>query len=208
MIGKGAGLHSINECTDTRSADAAMKALFLLAICCLPTLLKQVSSRSVYLSEVETYIYNQLEGALDQGTLDNLRNAFFQAKAILFQVNITVDNVSSVNCTNDKMSFCKPNWFEVWTLCSFMEVGWTAATFNNEWLTKFIYLYGNALSFLVIYSEYLPQDILTAIRPINNIIFSDPPTISLQVNSLHCNPSKEQLANAIAELFTWVSCWN
>lgn len=196
-----------------------MKALFLLAICCLPTSLGQVSSRSVYLSEVETYIYNQLEGAVDQGTLDNLRNAFFQAKAIVFPVNITVDSVSSVNCTDDKsyswygVSFCNPNCSEVWTLCNSLRVEWREATatllLNNEWLTKLIYLYGNALSFLVFYSEYSPQDILTAIQPINyNFFLFDPPTISLQVNSLHCNPSKEQLANAIAELFTWVSCWN
>lgn len=195
-----------------------MKALFLLAICCLLTSLGQVSSRSLYLSEVETYIYNQLEGALDQGTLDNLRNAFFQAKAISFQVNIIVHNVSLVNCTDDKsysrhgVSFCKPNCSKVWTLCNSLGVTWTesAATllFSNDWLIKFVYLYGNALSFLIIYSEYSSQDILTAIRPINNIFFSDSPTISLQVNSLHCNPSKEQLANAVTELFTWVGCWN
>jgi len=99
------------------------------------------------LSEVERYLYAQLEDALvtDAATLEQLREVFFQepprSNKIQFHINVTADSISPSNCSECLPSAagetCTPAFCLVdktasdsntstaqWELCSHMKVTW------------------------------------------------------------------------------------
>lgn len=185
------------------------------------------------LSEMEQYLYTQLEDALvnDGGTLERLRKVFFQTPRpheVQFLIHITVDSIAADNCSRCEPdcywvepcepAFCPPGAppaycpsmiTSEWELRSDLSVTWATDVDAVELIqvlaNTVLPWCTHGLSFVVLlYSWYNTDDGIPSDAAFACEV-GGPIRLYLWVKELGCKPFTYQITNAVGELITWVS---
>lgn len=199
--------------------------------CLFVVLVPQSSAQWVIpspLSEVERYLYAQLEDALvnDAATLEQLREVFFQPPRpykVQFHINITADFIAAGNCSKCvpdcgapwpcALAFCAGHGTSQWQLCSSdLKVTWATEVYAVELLEALANTVlpwcAHGLSLMVPISNDLsdtPGGNSEGVCDSHRSDFQELVNLHISAKELNCNPYYYELFYAVGEFFTWVS---